>query len=162
VSGRSEWLCYTDGSCKAGDGSPGGWGFCIRPPSGLPIEGYGKAIGTISKVMEYRAVAQALAALPEGVAATVFSDDQSLVESLTKGLASWRANGFANVDPRIVDDVRSIEASVTSKRLQVRWQWLRSHNGNVGNERADQLAAQGAREAKDALKAAAGPRARRR
>jgi ribonuclease HI len=38
---------------------------------------------------------------------------------------------------------------------------VRAHNGNAGNERADALAAQGAREAKAEL-AAAEPRRRRR
>jgi len=118
VSGRREYLCYTDGSCKAGDGAPGGWGFCIRPPSGPPVEGHGKARGTVAKVMEYQAVAEALAALPDGASAIVFCDNQSLVENCASG------------------------------RLVVSWQWVRAHNGNAGNERADSLAALGAREAK--------------
>ena len=50
--GRTEWLCYTDGSCKAGDPAPGGWGFVVKPPKGEPIEGYGSAKGTLAKVME--------------------------------------------------------------------------------------------------------------
>jgi hypothetical protein len=62
VSGRREHLCYTDGSCKAGEGAPGGWGFVIKPPTGRAIEGYGSAKDTLAKVMEYRAVAEALAA----------------------------------------------------------------------------------------------------
>lgn len=154
MSGRAEFLCYTDGSCKAGDGAPGGWGFCIRPPAGLPLEGHGKAVGTLAKIMEYRAVAEALAALPDSVRATVFSDNQSLVENLAKQLESWRARGFAKVDPQIVESVRRIDAAIVDKRLRVTWQWLRSHNGNAGNERADALAAQGAREAKEDLRAA--------
>ena len=60
MSKQREWLVYTDGSGKAGEGAPGGWGFVVRPPDALPIEGYGKATGTIAKVMEYRAVAEAL------------------------------------------------------------------------------------------------------
>jgi len=148
VSGRREYLCYTDGSCKAGDDAPGGWGFCIKRPSGEAIEGYGKATRTLAKVMEYRAVAEALAALPEGVAAVVFSDNQSLIENLTKRLDSWRSNGFAKVDPTIVESVRQIARAIEDKRLSVQWQWVRAHNGNAGNERADELAARGAREAK--------------
>lgn len=151
MSGRSEFLCYTDGSCKAGDGAPGGWGFVLRPPTGAPVEGYGKAIGTMAKVMEYEAVARALAALPDGVSAVVFSDNQSLIENLAKHLDTWRARGFFKVDPQIVDSARRIAASIEDKRLVVRWQWVRSHNGNPGNERADALAAQGAREAKAEL-----------
>jgi ribonuclease HI len=84
---------------------------------------------------------------------TVFSDNQSLIDNLSKHLGTWATNAFAKVDPLIVDSVRSIDASITGKRLVVRWQWLRSHNGNAGNERADALAAQGAREAKAELKA---------
>jgi ribonuclease HI len=149
VSGRAEYLCYTDGSCKAG--GPGGWGFCIRPPSGPPVEGYGKAADTLAKVMEYRAVAEALAALPDGVTAVVFSDNESLVENMARNLDVWRARAFAKVDPLVVESARRIDACITDKRLVVRWQWVRSHNGNVGNERADALSAQGAREAKAEL-----------
>jgi ribonuclease HI len=153
VSGRTEYLCYTDGSCKAGDGAPGGWGFCINPPSGPSIEGYGRDRPTLAKVMEYRAVAEALAVLPEGISATVFGDNQSMIENLSKNLETWRLRGFAKVDPLLVEILRRIDASMVAKHLVVRWQWVRAHNGNSGNERADQLAAQGAREAKAELKA---------
>lgn len=148
MSGRREHLVYTDGSCKAGEGAPGGWGFVIHPPDGPAIEGYGKATGTLAKVMEYRAVAEALAKLPEGARATVFSDNQSLVETLSKKLPVWQGNGFANVDATILDSARRIGASIQESGLVVEWKWLRGHNGNAGNERADALAAQGAREAK--------------
>jgi ribonuclease HI len=161
VSGRA-FLCYTDGSCKAGEGAPGGWGFVIRGPGAAPVEGYGKEIFTLAKVMEYRAVAEALAALPDGVEATVFSDNQSLVESLSRQLPNWRSNGFAKVDPEIAESVRRIDAAIEAKGLVVRWQWIRGHGGNAGNERADALAAQGAREAKSELERLRPTRARRR
>lgn len=148
MSGRREYLVYTDGSCKAGDGAPGGWGYCIRPPEGASIEGYGKAHNTLAKVMEYQAVAEALMALPERSSAVVFSDNASLIENLAKRLDDWQRNLFAKVDPLIVDSVRRIAACMADKELDVRWQWVRAHNGNSGNERADALAAQGAREAK--------------
>jgi ribonuclease HI len=146
-----EYFCYTDGSCKASEGSPGGWGFVIKSP-GLPAqEGYGKAQQTLAKVMEYQAVAEALAALPSDVSAVVLSDDRALVENLTRNLGNWSRNGFASVDPLIADSARRIAQAIADKKLLVRFQWLRSHNGNAGNERADALAAQGAREARAAL-----------
>jgi ribonuclease HI len=150
-----EYFCYTDGSCKAGEGAPGGWGFHVRAPDGPPLEGHGSATGTLAKVMEYTAVAEALAALPGGTCATVFSDNQSLVENCRKNLDGWRLRAFARVDPSIVEVVKRIDASISSKQLTVTWQWVRSHRNNPGNERADELAARGAREAKAALQAAA-------
>lgn len=144
----AEWLCWTDGACKPGDDAPGGWGFHARPPAGAPIERWGKALRTSSKAMEYRAVAEALAVVPAGAKATVFSDDRTLVENLTKRLAGWASSNYVNVDPLVVDSVRRIGEAVAQQRLEVRFQWLRAHAGNAGNERADALAAQGAREAK--------------
>jgi ribonuclease HI len=147
VSGRREYLCYTDGSCKSGDAAPGGWGFCVKPPAGAAIEGYGKARDTHAKVMEYRAVAEALAALPDGVSAIVFSDNQSMVANLEAG----RLEALAKEDPLLAESTRRIAQSLREKRLVVSWRWVRAHNGNAGNERADALAAQGAREAKAEL-----------
>jgi ribonuclease HI len=151
VGGASEYHCYTDGSCKAGDAAPGGWGFFIRPPKGLPVEGSGSATKTLAKIMEYRAVAEALTALPNGVHAVVFSDNQSLVLNLSKQLKNWRASHFANVDALIADSARRIDAAIVDKDLVIRFEWVRSHNGNAGNERADALATAAAREAKAAL-----------
>ena len=153
MTGRREYLCYTDGACRATGGAPGGWGFCIKPPSdATPIEAHGMATETLAKIMEYQAVAEALSALPEeGASVIVFSDNESLVQNLEKQLGTWRANGFANVDPDIVKSARRIDAAITAKRLTVRWQWVRAHNGNAGNERADALAREGAREAKAEL-----------
>ena len=151
MTGQVEYHCYTDGSCKAADGSPGGWGFVIKRAGSPPIEAYGKEQGTLAKIMEYRAVAEALAALPAGAKAVVFCDNQSLVENLSKQLQNWIRSDFAKVDPQIVDSARKIETCISSNRLVVRFQWLRAHNGNAGNERADELAAQGAREAKAEL-----------
>jgi len=148
MTGQDEYLCYTDGSCKAAEGAPGGWGFVIKRHGQAPLEGFGKAHGTLAKVMEYRAVSEALAALPAGARAVVFSDNHALVENLNKQLANWVRSDFANVDPQIVDCARKIDEHIRSGRLAVRFQWLRAHNGNAGNERADELAAQGAREAK--------------
>ena len=149
---RAIHLCYTDGSAKAGPGAPGGWGYCIVPPEGARLEGYGKAHGTLAKIMEYRAVAEALAVLPADVAVTVFSDNESMVKNLDLHLATWEVRDFAKVDPLLVDSARRIAAAIREKQLHVTWQWIRSHNGNVGNERADALAAQGAREAKAELR----------
>jgi ribonuclease HI len=160
MTGQGEYLCYTDGSCKAADGSPGGWGFVIKRAGADPIEAYGKAHGTLAKIMEYRAVAEALAALPAGAKAVVFCDNQSLVENLSKQLANWIRSDFAKVDPQIIDSARKIDACINGNRLVVRFQWLRAHNGNPGNERADELAAQGAREAKAELAARRRPQRR--
>ncbi len=151
MSGRREYLCYTDGSCKAGDHAAGGWGYCIKAPTGELLQGYGKSARTMAKVMEYQAVAEALSVLPDFAAATLFSDNQSLIENLGKKLEAWRAGDFAKVDPHVLESVRRIDACIASKSLVVRWQWVRAHNGNAGNERADALAAQGAREAKAEL-----------
>ena len=88
-------------------------------------------------------MAEALAALPDEARAVVFSDNQSLVESLATRLETWRANGFAKVDPLLVESVRNIDMAIRTKKLVVRWQWVRHTTGNTGNERADALAAQG-------------------
>ncbi len=147
-----EWHCYTDGACKPGvAGSPGGWGYLLRTAGAPDVEGHGAAVGTQAKGMEVRAIAEALAAVPGASSVVVYSDNQPLVESLVKNLETWRLQGFAKVDPAVVEWVRALDAHIVGKGLVVRWQWVRGHARNAGNARADELAALGAREAKAEL-----------
>lgn len=146
------WHCYTDGACKPGVfGAPGGWGYVLRTAGAPDTEGHGAVVGTAAKVMEVRAIAEALAMVPRGASVVVYSDNQPLVESLVKNLEAWRLRDFAKADPAVVEWLRALDGHVVGKALGVRWQWVRGHAGNVGNTRADELAALGAREAKAEL-----------
>jgi ribonuclease HI len=152
--GAREWNVYTDGSCKAGpdERRPGGWGFFAKPPRAneAPLEGYGGSPDTQAKVMEHRAIAEALEALPMGASAVVHCDNQGLVKTIQNKLRDLRASDFVNVDPTVRDDLRRISEAIVARELTVEVRWVRSHSGNAGNERADALAATGAREAKAA------------
>lgn len=142
------YYCYTDGGCKVSEHTPGGWGVYIRTPQGEEIEKYGGAIDTNSSVMELTAVKVALELLPEEVKATVFSDSQEVISYLQISFPIWRENGWKNLPALLEKDLREIDLLLNSKRLNITWTWIRSHNGNAGNEKADHLANLGARDAK--------------
>ena len=129
-------------------GSIGGWGFFIKKSDKTTIEGSGYAVKTNSKIMEYTAIEKALEALPEESDATVFSDSQSAIEICSKTLKIYAENGWKNVDTQILEILQNIHSLIEDKSLLITWQWVRSHNGNAGNERADELASEAVRSIK--------------
>lgn len=145
------YLCYTDGGCRVSERTPGGWGVYIKVPKSEPIEKYGGALDTNSSIMELTAVKEALASLPHNVKATVFSDSQEALSYCEKSIPIWRANDWKNTPPGLDKLLREISSILEEKNLKMTWTWIRSHNGNPGNERADALADQGAREAKKTI-----------
>jgi ribonuclease HI len=48
--------------------------------------------------------------------------------------------------------LKEINSILEEKKLEVIWFWIRGHNGNIGNEKADLLAGNGAREVKKLIK----------
>ena len=117
---------YTDGACKGNPGL-GGWAAIVRDGD-IYQELSGSDQNTTNNRMEILAAIKGLAACPQNAEILIHSDSLYLVNTMTKG---WKRN--ANTDLWSELDVLVSDRNVT-------WQWVKGHDGNPGNERADQLA----------------------
>jgi cyclic pyranopterin phosphate synthase len=117
---------YTDGACKGNPGS-GGWAAIVRC-CGHEEELSGSESNTTNNRMEVLAAIKGIEVSPQGSSVTVYSDSQYLINTMTKG---WKRR--VNLD--LWD---KLDTLISVRR--VNWHWVRGHDGNPGNERADKLA----------------------
>jgi ribonuclease HI len=132
---------YTDGACKGNPG-PGGWGVLLKSGT-TEKELYGGELGTTNNRMELTAVIQALTALKRPCAVTLYLDSQYVLKGITEWLPGWKAKGWrtASKQPVKNDDLwRQLDELVARGGHTIDWVWVRGHNGDAGNERADALA----------------------
>jgi ribonuclease HI len=144
--GMGEAVIYTDGACSGNPG-PGGWGVVLQYGSAVR-ELHGSEPLTTNNRMELTAVISALEALNRPVRVTLYTDSTYVLNGVTKWLPGWQRNGWLTAGKKPVKNVdlwqRLAEAMA---RHEVTWQWVKGHNGDPGNERADELARQGIAEA---------------
>jgi ribonuclease HI len=137
-------VIYTDGACKGNPG-PGGWGVLLR--SGDTIkELFGGELDTTNNRMEMTAVIEALAALKRPCAVTLHIDSQYVLKGITEWIHGWKARGWrtaAKAPVKNVDLWQRLDALLVSGGHTIDWRWVRGHNGDPGNERADMLANKG-------------------
>ncbi|OWT58303.1 ribonuclease HI [Candidimonas nitroreducens] len=134
---------WTDGACKGNPG-PGGWGVLLRQGRHEKTL-YGGEPQTTNNRMELLAVIQALKALKRRCTVVVHTDSQYVQKGMTEWLPGWKRRGWLTADKKPVKNAdlwQELEALVREHSLS--WQWVRGHAGDPGNERADQLANQGA------------------
>lgn len=137
---------WTDGSCDPNPGA-GGWAFTASDGS----EAKGGDSETTNNRMELFAILMAMRSLPDGTVVTIYSDSQYCVNGLTVWRAAWARRAWHKKDGSAVanrDLWMVLDAE--QRRLQARFEWVRGHNGNPGNERADELAQIGRQQAIDA------------
>ena len=135
---------YTDGACKGNPG-PGGWGALLKSVEAQK-ELCGGELDTTNNRMEMMAVIEALAALKRPCKVTLHVDSQYVLKGMTEWLAGWKARGWKTATKAPVKNVdlwQQLDALVNAGEHQIEWRWVRGHNGDPGNERADQLANQG-------------------
>ena len=130
---------YTDGACSGNPG-PGGWGAILR--SGAhEKEIFGGEPATTNNRMELLAVIRALEALKRPVAARVHTDSQYVQKGISEWIHGWKARGWKTASKEPVKNAdlwRALDEAAS--RHQVKWLWVRGHNGHPENERADALA----------------------
>ncbi len=130
---------YTDGACRGNPGR-GGWGAILvygvheRELSGGERE-------TTNNRMELMAAISGLEALRESCAVTLFSDSRYLVDAFEKGwVEQWRAHGWRRGREELKNpDLWERLYALVSKH-EVKFEWVKGHNGHGYNERCDALA----------------------
>ena len=145
----SHVVIYTDGACKGNPG-PGGWGALLRSPDGTEKELFGGELETTNNRMEMTAVIQALAVLKRPCAVTLNVDSQYVLKGITEWLAGWKAKGWKTAAKQPVKNVdlwQQLDHQVAQMGHTIDWRWVRGHNGDPGNERADALANMGVEKA---------------
>ena len=143
----SELFAWTDGACSGNPG-PGGWGVLLRAMDGDTIvkerELQGGEADTTNNRMELMAAISALETLTRPTALTITTDSAYVKNGVTGWIHGWKRNGWKTADRKPVKNVdlwQRLDALVNQH--QVRWQWVKAHAGDPGNERADALANRG-------------------
>jgi ribonuclease HI len=139
---------YTDGACKGNPG-PGGWGVLLKS-AGVQKELFGGELGTTNNRMEMMAVIEALSALKRPCRVTLHVDSQYVLKGMTEWLAGWKARGWKTAAKQPVKNVdlwQRLDELVNTAGHRIDWRWVKGHDGDPGNERADLLANRGVEQA---------------
>jgi ribonuclease HI len=135
---------YTDGACKGNPG-PGGWGVLLKS-GGAEKELFGGERVTTNNRMELLAVIQALESLKRPCHVILHADSQYVLKGITEWLAGWKAKGWKTAAKQPVKNVdlwQRLDALVAGGGHRIEWRWVKGHDGDPGNERADALANRG-------------------
>jgi ribonuclease HI len=139
-------VIFTDGACSGNPG-PGGYGaILVSGRHRKEIKGGEK--DTTNNRMELMAAIAALEALSRPCAVELHTDSQYLRLGITQWLAGWKKNGWRTAARQPVkneDLWRRLEEA--ARRHRIDWRWVKGHAGHDQNERADELAREGLREA---------------
>ena len=138
---------HTDGACVPNPG-PGGWGALLRYGDHERELCGGEAGVATNNRMELTAPIEALDALTRPSVVHIYTDSTYVRNGITSWVASWQRNGWRTSAKQPVkneDLWRRLVAACA--RHEVQWHWVKGHNGDAGNERADRLAARGLAEA---------------
>jgi len=133
---------YTDGACKGNPG-PGGWGVWLKWGD-HEKELFGGEPETTNNRMELTAVIEALASLKRRCRVRLHTDSQYVHSGISTWIHDWKKRGWRTADKKPVKNVDLwMKLDEVVHKHDVQWVWVRGHDGNPGNERADELANKG-------------------
>lgn len=136
------WRAYTDGACAPSNPGPAGWGaVLIEPVHGAETDHFGFIGPGTNQIAELTAAVEGLSRVPAGAAVELVSDSQYVLKGLTEWRSGWERRGFRNSKNEPVANLElwhRLYATADVRRVSVRW--VRGHNGDRCNEKADALA----------------------
>jgi ribonuclease HI len=138
------WTAYTDGACAPSNPGPAGWGALLIAPGGKPPSEHFGFIGPgTNQIAELVAAIEGLSLVPPGAAVELVSDSQYVLKGISEWRGGWERKGWRNSKGEPVANLalwKRLFALVDARKVTTRW--VRGHNGDALNERADALANQ--------------------
>ena len=101
----------------------------------------GGEASTTNNRMELTAAIRALAALKRSSRVKLYTDSEYLKKGITEWLPKWKRNKWrtsGRTPVKNLDLWQQLDGLAKSHRID--WIWVKGHSGDIGNERADQLA----------------------
>jgi ribonuclease HI len=140
---NSEVKLFTDGACKGNPG-PGGWGVVMIQADGSTSEMFGGEVFTTNNRMELLAVIKGLEAIQGIENINIYTDSKYVKNGITLWIKNWEKNGWKTASKKDVAN-QDLWLSLTQlvENKSIKWNWVKGHSGNQGNERADHLANRG-------------------
>jgi ribonuclease HI len=119
--------------------------FPVPYPPEVLAERWGASKDTTNNRMELCAAVAALEMLcklkvsPQTV--VLFTDSQYVQKGMSEWIAGWKRNGWRNADKAPVKNQDLWQRlDELASRFNIRWEWVKGHDGNEYNERCDKLA----------------------
>ena len=131
---------YTDGACLGNPG-PGGWAFIIKYNSGRIKEFSGSTKFTTNNKMELTAAIKAIKYFQKKIIINIYTDSKYLKDGITIWIKKWKLNGWKTSNKKKVknsDLWKLLEEKILNH--EVYWTWVKGHDENFLNEKADMLA----------------------
>jgi ribonuclease HI len=124
---------WTDGACQPNPGQ-GGWCALVEAKSSVELKG--NEADTTCNRMELLAAIKGLESLVEPHSVILFSDSQYLVNGMSTWIHNWKRKGWSGV--KNVDLWKRLDALAGFH--EIKWEWVRGHNGDPQNEKCNTLA----------------------
>ena len=130
---------YTDGSCLKNPGG-GGWAAIISK-NGKNKEISGSENDTTNNRMELLAPINALKEMKSNEQIEIYTDSQYVKLGITEWINKWVLNNWKTSKK---EDVKNkdlwIKLYNLNTSLDIKWNWVKAHAGNIMNEKVDLLA----------------------